>query len=266
LRGLLGLELTLETADGDAHSGIVGGLARNPLAELMQVVSEMHDARTGRVGVPGFYDDVEPLTPLEREEFRRCGFALESFRQGAGLRLPRTEDAMEAMERMWALPTFEVHGVVGGYSGPGLKSIVPGRAEVKASFRLVPRQRPERVAALVERFVKERNPDVRVRNLGGSPAYRADLSGPLAAALKRALTAAFGKEPSFVRDGGSIGAVTGMERILRSPVLFLDLSLPEHGYHAANEYFEWGQAEKGIVAFARLLAELAGPDGLRARA
>ena len=84
----------------------------------------------------------------------------------------------------------------------------------------------------------------------------------VAAALKRALTAAFGKEPSFVRDGGSMGAITGMERVLRCPILFLDLSLPEHGYHAANEYFEWGQAEKGIVAFARLLAELAGPDGL----
>jgi acetylornithine deacetylase/succinyl-diaminopimelate desuccinylase-like protein len=261
LRGWLGLELALETGRGEAHSGIVGGLARNPLAELMQVVSELHDARTGHVKVPGFYDDVEPLTRREREEFRRSGFSLASLRAGTGIRRLRTEDSAEAMRRIWALPTFEVHGVVGGYTGPGLKSIVPGRAEIKASFRLVPGQRPEHVGALVERFIRKRNRDVVVRCDAGALPYRADVSGPLAAALRRAMAAAFGKEPKFVRGGGTIGAVATMERVLGAPVLFLDLSLPEHGYHAANEYFEWGQASRGMVAFARFFGELAGPDG-----
>jgi acetylornithine deacetylase/succinyl-diaminopimelate desuccinylase-like protein len=170
------------------------------------------------------------------------------------------------MRRIWALPTFEVHGVVGGYTGPGLKSIVPGRAEVKASFRLAPGQRPERVATLVKRFIRKRNRDVVVRCDAGALPYRADVSGPLAAALRRAMADAFGKEPTFVRGGGTIGAVATMERVLGAPVLFLDLSLPEHGYHAANEYFEWRQASRGMVAFARFFGELAGPDGALAGA
>lgn len=261
LRGWLGIELSLETGEGDAHSGIVGGLARNPLAELMQLVADLHDARSGRVKVPGFYDDVEPLTRREREEFLRSGFSIANLKAGTGIRKLRTENPREAMRRIWALPTFEVHGVVGGYSGPGSKSIVPGRAQVKASFRLVPSQHPDRVADLVTRFIKKRNPDVVVRRDAGNLPYRADVSGPFAAALRRAMTDAFGKELSFVRDGGSIGAVASMERLLGCPVLFLDLSLPEHGYHAANEYFEWSQASRGIVAFARFFAELAGPEG-----
>lgn len=266
IRGFVGIELTLETGEGDAHSGIVGGLARNPIAELMQLVADLHDARSGRVKVPRFYDDVEPLTRREREEFRRSGFSLKDFKAGTGIRKLRTEDRREAMRRIWALPTFEVHGVVGGYSGPGSKSIVPGRAQVKTSFRLVPNQHPDRVADLVTRFIKKRNPDVVVRRGAGGLPYLADVSGPLAAALRRAMTDAFGKELSFVRDGGSIGAVSSMERLLGCPVLFLDLSLPEHGYHAANEYFEWSQASRGIVAFARFFAELAGPQGALAAA
>lgn len=107
--------------------------------------------------------------------------------------------------------------------------------------------------------------DVEVRHDAGALPYRADVSGPLAAAVVRAMTSAFGRRPSFVRGGGTIGAVSSMERVLGCPVLFLDLSLPEHGYHAANEHFEWGQASRGIVAFARLLAELAGPDGAIAK-
>lgn len=266
LRGWLGLELLLETGDGEAHSGIVGGVARNPLAELAQLVTELHDPRTGRVKVPGFYADVLPLTRREREDFRRSGFSLAHLCRGTGIRRLRTRDPMEAMRRLWALPTFEVHGMVGGYVGQGLKSTVPGRAEVKVSFRLVPCQRPERVAALVERFIKKRNPDVVVRRHSAALPYRADVSGPLAAALERAMTAAFGKKPSFVRGGGTIGAVASMERVLGAPLLFLDLSLPEHGYHAANEYFEWGQASRGIVAFARFFVELAGPEGALAAA
>jgi acetylornithine deacetylase/succinyl-diaminopimelate desuccinylase-like protein len=160
--------LSLETAEGDAHSGIAGGLARNPLAELMQLVAELHDARSGRVRLPGFY---------------------------------------------------------------------------------------------VKRWVRKRNPDVVVRTDAGPPPYRADVSGPLAEALARAVRSAFGKRPTFVRGGGTIGAVASLERVLRCPVLFLDLSLPEHRYHGVNEHFDWGQASGGIVAFACLLGELAGSDG-----
>jgi acetylornithine deacetylase/succinyl-diaminopimelate desuccinylase-like protein len=258
LRGMQVFRFLLETAEADAHSGVVGGAARNPVAELMDLVCAIHDARTGRVKVPGFYDDVIPLTARERADFRRSGFTVRGFKRDNRLRRLRSEDALEVMERIWARPTFEVHGVVGGYSGPGMKSVVPARAEVKASCRLVPGQRPERIARLIESFAKRHNRDVVVEVAeGGSPASRGDTSGPLAKAVKRAVAFAFGREPAFIRDGGTIGAVVAMQKVLRCPVTALDLSMPDHGYHAPNENFEWAQAAGGMVAFARLLEEMA---------
>src|SRR5262249_40558911 len=155
----------------DRHSGDVGGPGRNPMAELMEVVSRIVDARSGRVKIPGFYADVVPPTRRELEDFRRSGFSVRAYKKDFRLLSLRTEDPLEVMKRMWALPTFEVHGVAGGYPGPGLKAIVPGRAEVFASCRLVAGQTPERVRRLVTAFVKKHNPDVEVHAEGGSPPY-----------------------------------------------------------------------------------------------
>ncbi len=263
LRGFIGFRLMLDTAEGEAHSGDVGGAARNPIAELMQLVAELHDARTGRVKVPGFYDDVVPLTRREREDFRRSGFSLATYKRDNHLRLLRTTDAVEVLERIWARPTFEVHGVVGGYTGPGIKATVPGHAEVKVSCRLVPRQRPERIARLITAFIRKRNPDVVVHAEGASLPYEGSSQGPVADAVRRAMSFAFGRTPAFVRDGGTIGAVVSMGRILRCPIGFLNLSLPEHGYHAPNENFDWGQAAGGMAAFARYLEEVAQQRGAK---
>jgi acetylornithine deacetylase/succinyl-diaminopimelate desuccinylase-like protein len=256
LRGWVGFRFTLRTADADAHSGIVGGAARNPLGELMDLACALHDPRTGRVRVPGFYDDVVRPTRSERVDFRRSGFTLGAFRRDNRVRLLRSRDALDVMERVWARPTFEVHGLAGGYQGPGLKSVVPGHAELKASCRLALGQDPARVASLVASFARRHNPDVRVEVVpGGSAASRWEPTGPLAAAVKAAVSFAFGREPAFVRAGGSIGTVGSMQRILGCPVGFLDLSLPDHGYHAPNENFEWAQAQGGMLAFARLVEE-----------
>jgi acetylornithine deacetylase/succinyl-diaminopimelate desuccinylase-like protein len=256
LRGMQSFRFLLETADADAHSGIVGGGARNPLAELMDLACALHDARSGRVKVPGFYDGVVRLTARERADFRRSGFTLANFRRDNKVRRLRSENALEVMERLWARPTFEVHGLVGGHQGPGMKSVVPARAELKASCRLVPGQDPERIGALVAAFARKHNPDVVVEVMpGGSPASRWEPTGPLAAAVKSAVKFAFGREPAFVRDGGTIGTVGSMQDVLGCPVGFLDLSLPDHGYHAPNENFEWAQAAGGMAAFAHLVAE-----------
>jgi acetylornithine deacetylase/succinyl-diaminopimelate desuccinylase-like protein len=258
LRGWQGFRFRLETAESDVHSGVAGGAARNPIGELMELMCTIHDPRTGRVQVPGFYDDVAPLTARERADLRRSGFRVAVFKKDNRLGRLRSERPLEVMERIWALPTFEVHGVDGGYPGPGLKSVVPARAEVKASCRLVPHQRPERVAKLISAFARRHNPDVVVEvEKGGSPPCRTETTGPLATALKRAMAFAFGREPAFVRDSGTIGAVNAMQKIWGCPVGFLDLSLPDHGYHAPNENFEWRQAARGMAAFARLLEEIA---------
>jgi acetylornithine deacetylase/succinyl-diaminopimelate desuccinylase-like protein len=258
LRGFIGFHLRLDTAEGEAHSGDVGGAARNPIAELMDLVSALHDARTGRVKVPGFYEDVVPLGRREREDFRRSGFSLAAYKRDNHLRRLRTSDAVEVLERIWARPTLEVHGVVGGYTGPGIKATVPGHAEVKISCRLVPRQDPGRIARLVTAFVRKRNPDVVVQAEGAALPYEGSSRGPVADAVRDAIRFAFGRTPAFVRDGGTIGAVVSMGRILRAPVAFLNLSLPEHGYHAPNENFDWGQAAGGMAAFARYLETVAG--------
>jgi acetylornithine deacetylase/succinyl-diaminopimelate desuccinylase-like protein len=258
LRGLQGFELTLETGTTDQHSGVTGGAARNPIGELMKLVTAMHNAKSGKVKIPGFYDDVEELSKKERAEFRSSGFTVKQFKKDHLFKSIRTDDADDVMKRIWAMPTMEIHGLTGGYTGPGIKTIIPPRASVKVSCRLVPDQKPEKIKKLITRFVREHNKDVKIVWEGSMYPYKAPTSGPLADAVRRAMKFAFGKEPVFVREGGSIGAVTSMEQVLRCPILFLGLSLPEHGYHAPNENYDWRQASGGMAAFGKYFEEVAG--------
>jgi acetylornithine deacetylase/succinyl-diaminopimelate desuccinylase-like protein len=257
LRGLQGFELVLETGTTDQHSGTTGGAARNPIGELMKLVSEMYDASTGRVKIKGFYDDVEPPSKRELQEFRDSGFSVKKFKKDHLFKSIRTEDPVEVMKRIWAMPTFEIHGVTGGYQGPGIKTIIPPRGSVKVSCRLVAHQDPKKIMKLIRDFVKERNPDVKIMGEAAMLPYMGPTTGPLADAVKAAMKFSFGREPVFVREGGSIGAVVSMEKILKCPVMFLGLSLPEHGYHAPNENFDWQQASGGMVAFAKYFELLA---------
>lgn len=257
LRGLLALRLSLKTAAVHAHSGLTGGAARNPLAELCEVAAACVDARTGRVKIPGFYEDVVRPTRAEVQDFLRSGFDVRRFKQAYGFHSLRTTDPEEVLRRIWASPTFEVHGLVGGYGGPGVKTIVPNAGELKVSMRLVPDQRPEKILALVTRFVAEKNPDITVSVDGMLQPFRGVFSGPYSEAARRAVRAGFGKDPAFIREGGSIGAVSIMQRTWKVPILFIGLSLPEHGYHAPNEYFDWGQASGGMRTFVAYFQELA---------
>jgi acetylornithine deacetylase/succinyl-diaminopimelate desuccinylase-like protein len=256
LRGLQGFELVLETGTTDQHSGTTGGAARNPIGELMKLVSEMYDATTGKVKIKGFYADVEPPSKRELQEFRNSGFSVKKFKKDHLFKSIRTEDPVDVMKRIWAMPTFEIHGVTGGYQGPGIKTIIPPRAAVKVSCRLVAHQDPKKIMKLIRDFVKEHNPDVKIVGEAAMQPYMGPTTGPLADAVKSAMKYAFGREPVFVREGGSIGAVVSMEKILKCPVMFLGLSLPEHGYHAPNENFDWQQASGGMVAFAKYFDEL----------
>lgn len=257
LRGLMGFILTLETGTVDTHSGETGGASRNPIAELMQVICDIYDVRTGKIKIKGFYDDVIPPSKKELQDWSSCGFTVKAFKKAHHLKKMRTDDPLEVMKRIWGMPTLEIHGVVGGYQGPGVKSIVPPRAEVKASCRLVPTQDPAKLRRLLTAAVKEKNPDVKIQFEAAAPAFRTVLEGPLPQALKRAIKFSFGREAVFVRDGGTIGAMTSIEKVLKCPVLFLGLSLPEHGYHAPNENFDWQQASGGMVAFAKYFEEIA---------
>ena len=257
LRGLLGARLTLRTGSKDAHSGLTGGAARNPLAELMEVAHTCLDAKTGKVKVAGFYDDVIKPSPAEIRSFRRSGFQVKRFKDAYGFQSLRVQDPVEVMQRIWAAPTFEIHGLAGGYQGPGVKTVVPSQGELKVSMRLVPNQTPETVLAALKKHVTKVNPNVRVECEGMLQPFRGLFEGPYVEAVKRAVKRGFGREPAFVREGGSIGAVVTMQRAWKAPILFMGLSLPEHGYHAPNEYFDWHQASGGMKAFAHYFAELA---------
>jgi acetylornithine deacetylase/succinyl-diaminopimelate desuccinylase-like protein len=256
LRGLLAARLTLETATREAHSGLTGGAARNPLAELCAVVESCLDAASGRVKIPGFYKMVRPLGKKDRTQFLRSGFQVKTFAAAHQLTKLRARDRAAVMRRIWAEPTFEVHGFVGGYTGPGVKTSIPPRAEAKVSMRLVPDQDPAAVFALLRKYVRSLNPDVRVEPEGMLRPYVGDLGGPYAEAVRQAMRFGFGKEPAFIREGGSIGAVVTMVERWRAPVIFLGLSLPDHGYHAPNERFDWGQASGGMRAFVKYFDEL----------
>lgn len=257
LRGLVTAQLTLRTGTTDVHSGLTGGGARNPIAELCDAAHACVNARTGRVKIPGFYDDVVPPSSKEMKEFLSSGFEVGRFKKAFGFRAIRTEDRAKLIKRIWASPTFEVHGLVGGYTGPGVKTVVPPSGQLKVSMRLVPNQDPQKIFSQLKAFLKKHNPDIRLECDGQLEPFQGVTGGPYADALRMAVEVGFGKTPSFIREGGSIGAVSLMERAWNVPILFMGLSLPEHGYHAPNEFFDWGQASGGMRAFVEYFTQVA---------
>ncbi len=256
LRGAMMMTFTLETGAKDVHSGLTGGPARNPIAEIAKVITECFDADTGRVKIKGFYDDVRRASKKEVQSFLDSGFNTKRFKAAHELKKLRFDEPGRVLKAVMAEPTFEVHGITGGYQGPGVKTIVPYRSQAKISCRLVPDQHPKRVFKLIKDFVRERNPDVKVEFISALGPYLGEFDGPYAAAASRAMEYAFGRKPAFTREGGSIGAVVTMEKYLKAPIVFLGLSLPEHGYHAKNENFDWGMASGGIKMFVRYLDEI----------
>jgi len=256
LRGAMMLTMTLETGAKDVHSGLTGGAARNPIGELCKVISECYDAQTGRVKIKGFYDDVRRATRREVQSFLDSGFTSQKFRVAHELKKLRFDDPSRVLKAIMAEPTFELHGITGGYQGPGVKTIVPHRAQAKVSCRLVPDQEPKRVFKLIRDFVKKRNPDIKTEFISALEPYIGEFDGQYSEAAAEAMKYAFGRQPAFTREGGSIGAVVTMKDYLKAPIVFLGLSLPEHGYHAKNENFDWGMASGGMKMFVRYFDEI----------
>jgi acetylornithine deacetylase/succinyl-diaminopimelate desuccinylase-like protein len=262
LRGLLAFVVRLQTGDKAVHSGTTGGAARNPVGELCALIAACYEAKTGKVLIPGFYDGIRQPTARERQDLARAGFARKSFQKAHGLRSLRFTDDARLREAIMTKPTFEVHGLTGGYAGPGVKTIVPHAAEVKLSCRLVPGQKPKEVFGRIKAFIATECPDAEVVFDAALEPYLADANGPFLQAARAAAKEAFGKDAALTREGGSIGAVVTMAKLLRKEVVLLGLSLPEDGYHAINESFSWRQAEDGMALFYRYfhhLADVAAP-------
>ncbi|HLG20522.1 MAG TPA: M20/M25/M40 family metallo-hydrolase [Bdellovibrionota bacterium] len=258
LRGLVALELRLDLNKKDVHSGLCGGVARNPLAEMCQIISSCIDAKTGDITIPGIRETWTPPSEREVADFLRSGFSVTTFKKDHELTTLRTENTAEVAQRIWAMPTFEVHGIAGGYQGPGIKTAIPHSATAKISLRLVPGQQFNKIIDLVRTHVKKINPDCEVLMPEKAyPAYAAPKGIPQIALVSDAMEFAFGAKPAFTREGGSIPAVATMEETFKVPVVFLGLSLPEDGYHCPNESFAWEQLAGGIKAFVKYFELLA---------
>lgn len=259
LRGLVSFEISLTTADHDTHSGLTGGVARNPLLELSTVLAACVDAQTGHVYVPGFYDGIVEPTAKERQEFVSAGFALDTFTKSHQLTKIREHTDISAATAIMAQPTFELHGIVGGHQDDGIKTIIPHRATAKVSCRLVPGQNLDHVLDCITKFIQSRCADAKIIVHGKAMPYLCNPANAHMQAATQAISDATGKQPSLVREGGSIGAVLALDECLHAPVVMLGMSLPEHGYHAVDEHFDWRQATYGIRTLSqyfRLIAQL----------
>jgi len=256
LRGVATALLRLETGTKDAHSGVTGGAARNPIAELCQVIAGCLDGRTGEIKIDGFEKTWQPAAPDEVDDFVASGFDVQGFMRAQGFKSLRASDPREVTQRIWARPTMEIHGLAGGYQGEGVKTSIPPLAEAKVSFRLVAPQDPQEILDLLRAHVRRLNPDVQVIDSHGVRAFLGERRGPLAVASADAMEFGFGVRPSFIREGGSIGAVILMEKYLKAPITLLGISLPEHGYHGPDEFFDWGQAAGGMAMFAYFFERL----------
>ena len=260
MRGLTETEVTLRGPSTDLHSGSFGGAVPNPLQAMAVLLAGLHDA-DGRVTLPGFYDDVVPLTDEERELFARLPFDEEEWLRTAGdSRAARGEKGYTTLERIWARPTAEINGMWGGHTGPGGKTIVPRDAHAKISFRLVAGQDPGKVQESFRAWVAEHAPagvDAEVRTPGGGvrPCF-SPIRSPGVAAARRAMERAFGTDVLFTREGGS-GPEADLADILDAPLIFVAVGLNGDRIHAPNEKVEIPLLLKGAEAAAHLWEELA---------
>ncbi len=260
LRGMAFVEVEIETANRDLHSGLYGGPALNPIRVLTQLLGGIH-GKDGRILIPGFYEGIKPPDEAVLQQWRNIGFDIDAFLGDVGLAHPAGEDGHSALEQLWARPTAEINGIWGGYTGPGVKTVIPAKAHAKLSFRLVPEQDPEHVLQCFKSYVKDRLPqDAKVRFSGeeGSPAIVFDTHQPLYRTAAEVLEEEFGKAAIFAGSGASIPIVEVFKTKLGMDSLLMGFALDDDMIHAPNEKYNLKSFEKGARAWARLLGRLAG--------
>jgi len=259
LRGIAYYEVRLSGPDHDLHSGSFGGAVANPANVLSRLLGDLVD-RQGRIQVPGFYDDVLPISENERQAFRALPFDEVEFRRQIGVDGLTGEAGYSTNERRWARPACDVHGLWGGYRGAGAKTVLPARAGAKFSFRLVPDQDPEKISRAVEQFFQARLPGgIRMQwiDLHGAAASVVPLDSPYLKAASRAVAFGFGRPPVFIREGGSIPVVQTFREKLAADTLLLGWGLGDDNPHGPNEKFSLADFHRGIEASVRLWEELA---------
>ena len=228
----------------------------NPGNVLCDLVAQLQDRKTGRVRIPGFYDDVRPIEDWERREFAALPFDEAEYAASLGVSELFGEEGYTSLERVWARPTCDVNGIYGGYAGAGAKTVLPAWAGAKVSMRLVPDQKPETIARQFEAFIREIVPagvSVEVSSVHGADPVIVEASGPIFEAMTIALEEVWGKRPVLVREGGSIPIVAVFAEILEVPVLLAGFGLEDDNLHSPNEKFNISHFYNGIRTSVRLL-------------
>jgi acetylornithine deacetylase/succinyl-diaminopimelate desuccinylase-like protein len=258
LRGLAYFQIDVRGTKSDLHSGSFGGAVANPGMVLAQMLAQMKD-RSGRIKVPGFYDDVVELRPEERSEFSRLPFNERKYRQDLGAPKLFGETGYTTLERVWARPTFEVNGLLAGFTGEGAKTVIPAVAMAKVSMRLVPNQDPGKIAKLFEGYLEKVAPssvEVKLTRMHGGKPWMTAFDNPFVQAAGRAIEKGFGQRPVFNREGGSIPVVATFQEELGLPCVLFGVGLPDENAHAPDEKLDLGNFHNGIIASAFLYQEI----------
>ncbi|QEG34472.1 dipeptidase [Bythopirellula goksoeyrii] len=259
LRGIAYYEVHLTGPNRDLHSGVFGGGVTNPAIALSKMLAAIIDDE-GRIQLPGFYDDVVPLTEREREEFQGLPFDQNAFEQELGINGVTGEAGFSTLERRWARPTFDVCGLTSGYQGEGAKTVLPSQASAKFSFRLVPQQDPKKVTAGLKKLLEPLVPagiTMELVDYHGAPGIVIPLESPYLSAAADAIEVGFGKRPVFMREGGSIPIVNKFAEILDADVLLLGWGQNDDNLHSPNEKFTLADFQRGIRTSAALWDKLA---------
>jgi acetylornithine deacetylase/succinyl-diaminopimelate desuccinylase-like protein len=258
LRGLIYTEIEVRGPGRDLHSGMYGGAAPNAVFGLIELLAKMKDAN-GRIQIPGMYDDVEPPTPAEKRSWEHLPFDEKDFlKNEVGSTQLTGEPGYSVLERTWARPTLEVHGIAGGFTGTGAKTVIPARATAKVSMRIVPNQNPEKIIAAYKKFVAENTPagiQTEVRVLSWGPAIMVNPDHPAIHVAASAFRDILGKETVFIRSGGSIPIVGDFAKYLGIPTILMGFGLPDDGLHSPNEKYKVANYYAGIMTIAHFFEQ-----------
>jgi acetylornithine deacetylase/succinyl-diaminopimelate desuccinylase-like protein len=259
LRGLCYMELEVTGPNRDLHSGQYGGAVDNPINALAHIIAKLKDDN-GKILIDGFYDDVEPLGAEEKEGFKKLPFSDEKYAKGLNVEELFGEAGYTTLERTWARPTLDCNGIWGGFTGDGAKTVLPSKAYAKISMRLVPNQDPDKIEKLFTDYVNKITPKtvrVKIKGLHHGKGAMTPIDTKWMRAASKAMAQGFGKEPVFIREGGSIPIVVTFKEMLGADTVLLGFGLPDENAHSPDEHLNLNNFQNGIMTSAFFYEEMA---------
>jgi acetylornithine deacetylase/succinyl-diaminopimelate desuccinylase-like protein len=259
LRGLCYMEVEITGPNRDLHSGTFGGGVANPINILAGIIAKLQD-KNGKITVPHFYDNVAKLTKKERDGFKVLKFSEKKFAKELGVAELKGEKGYTTLERIWARPTLDCNGIIGGFTTEGAKTVLPSVVMAKISMRLVPNQDTKKIAKNFEKYIKSLAPKsvkVKIKNLHGAHPILTPLDNPATVAAAKAMEKAFGKKIVYMREGGSVPIVTVFSKKLKVPAVLMGLGLNTENLHSPNEHFNLRHFQLGIISSAYFMQEYA---------